>query len=276
MREDVELFLSCIRFSSREQVRQVNEFLSTDGASGTVDGSSEVLLDLIPKLRRAEPRTATLLANPLVDAALARELETLRSVIVKSLKRYESLSASSKAALPAPDKRIKQYRAAAEVRADQYRVPDWANRLVGRTPPPPTAAAARARAEQQRRKRMRKQEEDEEELIFKHHRPLFCSLVLFFCTLMFLVEVANNGWQFCPLVCPSVGPTGLPTYEDGTPCEANLMLGVPMHVLDGMGAKNDVAIFEHGEWWRLFSCSWLHSGYARRGSNPRNGHALRS
>ena len=32
----------------------------------------------------------------------------------------------------------------------------------------------------------------------------------------------------------------------------------------------------HGEWWRLFSCSWLHSGYARRGSNPRNGHALRS
>ena len=38
------------------------------------------------------------------------------------------------------------------------------------------------------------------------------------------------------------------------------MLGPRMAVLDAMGAKNDVAIFEGGEWWRLLTCGWLHAG----------------
>jgi len=27
-----------------------------------------------------------------------------------------------------------------------------------------------------------------------------------------------------------------------------------------MGAKDDVGIFERGEWWRIFTCNWLHVG----------------
>lgn len=38
------------------------------------------------------------------------------------------------------------------------------------------------------------------------------------------------------------------------------MLGPKIAVLDKLGAKNDVAIFEHGEWWRLFTCNWMHAG----------------
>lgn len=38
------------------------------------------------------------------------------------------------------------------------------------------------------------------------------------------------------------------------------MLGPAVHILDMMGAKDDVAIFSRGEWWRLLSCGWLHSG----------------
>ena len=38
------------------------------------------------------------------------------------------------------------------------------------------------------------------------------------------------------------------------------MLGPRMAVLDALGAKNDVAIFEHGEAWRLIACGWLHAG----------------
>ena len=77
-------------------------------------------------------------------------------------------------------------------------------------------------------------------------------------------QVRENGWTVAPLVCPEASATGLPTYADGTPCEPNWMLGPPIRVLNQMGAKNDEAIFGwgvgRGEWWRLFSSCWLHSG----------------
>ena len=38
------------------------------------------------------------------------------------------------------------------------------------------------------------------------------------------------------------------------------MIGPSMATLDRLGAKNDVAIFQRGEWWRLFACGWLHAG----------------
>ena len=80
------------------------------------------------------------------------------------------------------------------------------------------------------------------------------------CSVLFVLEVRENDWAVAPMSCPSTGAAGQPTYHDGTPCEANWMLGPPMAVLDRMGAKNDVAIYEGGEWWRLLSSAWLHSG----------------
>ncbi len=38
------------------------------------------------------------------------------------------------------------------------------------------------------------------------------------------------------------------------------MLGPTVVVLDRPRAQNDVAIFEHGEWWRVAACNWLHAG----------------
>ena len=83
------------------------------------------------------------------------------------------------------------------------------------------------------------------------HRPWFCGLATLGCTAVFLVEVRANGWALQPFVCAGAGPSGLPTHEDGSACEANLMLGPTIRVLDDLGAKNDRAIFERGEWWRL-------------------------
>ena len=99
-----------------------------------------------------------------------------------------------------------------------------------------------------------------EELIFETHRPYFCWFCIAVCTVVMLAEVGVNG-GVQPFSCPAFGPAGLPVYEDGSPCEANIMLGPRIAVLDAMGAKNDVAIFEDGEWHRLLSCSWLHSGF---------------
>ena len=121
------------------------------------------------------------------------------------------------------------------------------------------AHAARYLSGSRRRQRAPRQWEA---VSWPEHRPWFCALVSIGCTATFLVQMASNEWSFQPLVCPAVGPTGLPTHDDGTPCEANLLGGPPIHVLDRLGAKNDGAIFERGEWWRLLVCTWLHSGVA--------------
>jgi membrane associated rhomboid family serine protease len=99
-----------------------------------------------------------------------------------------------------------------------------------------------------------------EELIFEQHRPYFCCFAIVVCSVVMIAEVSING-GVQPLSCPGVSPAGLPVHEDGSPCEANIMLGPQMAVLDALGAKNDAAIFEDGEWYRLLSCSWLHSGF---------------
>ena len=98
-----------------------------------------------------------------------------------------------------------------------------------------------------------------EELQFKQHFPYFCCFASFTCCIVFFVELGANG-GFQPFACPTTGRTGMPAYDDGTPCEPNVMLGPSISTMDQLGAKNDLAIFERGEWWRLIMCNWLHSG----------------
>jgi len=76
---------------------------------------------------------------------------------------------------------------------------------------------------------------------------------------MFTWEIQANGWKFQPFACPA-DCGGRPCYEDGSPCEANPLLGPTMAVMNQLGAKNDEAIFEQSEWWRIVSCNWLHAG----------------
>ena len=92
------------------------------------------------------------------------------------------------------------------------------------------------------------------------HRPIFCALATgASLAIFFLLELPMEGGVL-PLTCPTLDATGLPAYADGSRCESNMMLGVSVSLLDRLGAKNDIAIFERGEWWRLLSCTWLHTG----------------
>jgi len=84
----------------------------------------------------------------------------------------------------------------------------------------------------------------------------------------FILEIRTNGWRFQPLVCPQQckGETTsgaqfmCPCYEDGSRCQSNIMYGPTTEVMDQLGAKNDDAIFNQHEWWRVASCNWLHAG----------------
>ena len=66
-------------------------------------------------------------------------------------------------------------------------------------------------------------------------------------TLHCLTLVQENEWEFQPFGCAATRDFG-PCDANGSPCEANPLLGPSTAVLDKMGAKNDVAIFEEGEW----------------------------
>lgn len=84
----------------------------------------------------------------------------------------------------------------------------------------------------------------------------------------FILEIRTNGWRFQPLVCPQQckGETTsgaqfmFPCFEDGSRCQSNIMYGPTTEVMDQLGAKNDDAIFNQHEWWRVASCNWLHAG----------------
>jgi len=93
----------------------------------------------------------------------------------------------------------------------------------------------------------------------KPYQPVFCALAFLACSFAFVCQMQRNGWRFQPLTCPEVC-AGRPCNVDGTPCEANLLLGPTVAVLNAMGAKNDEAIFERNEWWRIIACNWLHAG----------------
>ena len=90
--------------------------------------------------------------------------------------------------------------------------------------------------------------------------PPFCTVAILGCCAGMVLEVWANGWAFQPLTCPATCADGRPCDEDGNACEGNLMLGPTMAVMDLLGAKNDTAIFDRGEWWRVFACNWLHAG----------------
>ena len=116
------------------------------------------------------------------------------------------------------------------------------------------------RAQSRQRSRQRDQQIQWRQARQVDHRPWFCALAIIGCVGVFLLEVQANGWVLQPFLCPSTTSAGLPAYDDGTPCEGNLMLGPTIAVLDALGAKNDVKIFEGGEWWRFFTCNWMHAG----------------
>lgn len=90
--------------------------------------------------------------------------------------------------------------------------------------------------------------------------PWFCLMAIAANTAVFVLEVYANNWELQPFSCPRACAGGMPCFENGSPCEANPLLGPTVQVLNQLGAKNDAAIFERGEWWRLLSCNWLHAG----------------
>lgn len=92
------------------------------------------------------------------------------------------------------------------------------------------------------------------------HKPIFCALAFVANVCVFVYEVYANDWKFQPFSCPLTCPDGRPCNDDLTPCEANPLLGPSTATLDRLGAKNDKAIFERGEWWRVFVCNWMHGG----------------
>jgi hypothetical protein len=89
--------------------------------------------------------------------------------------------------------------------------------------------------------------------------PWFCLLVFAACVVVFVAEIGHNGWKFQPFVCPATC-SGSPCFDDGAPCQSNLLLGPTIQVMDDLGAKDDTKIFDDGEWWRVFTCNWLHAG----------------
>lgn len=89
--------------------------------------------------------------------------------------------------------------------------------------------------------------------------PWFSLMAIVSCTIVFVFEIKENGWAFQPMACEAMCDFGS-CKADGSPCEANPLLGPTMAVLDKMGAKNDIAIFDEGEWWRIISCNFLHAG----------------
>jgi len=91
------------------------------------------------------------------------------------------------------------------------------------------------------------------------HRPYWCYITFLINVAVFVVEIYENGWGFQPMACPA-SCLGAPCYEDGSPCEANMMIGPRVMVLDRLGAKNDPKIFGEQEWWRVITCNWLHAG----------------
>mmetsp|Transcript_18540 Transcript_18540/g.30997 ORF Transcript_18540/g.30997 Transcript_18540/m.30997 type:complete len:411 (+) Transcript_18540:199-1431(+) len=94
----------------------------------------------------------------------------------------------------------------------------------------------------------------------KPHWPWFCMIAILGCSAYFVMEMQENGWEFQPFSCPRQCPNGRPCNEDGSPCEANTLLGPTMAVMDRLGAKNDEAIFHRNEWWRIVTCNWMHGG----------------
>ena len=97
--------------------------------------------------------------------------------------------------------------------------------------------------------------------------PLLCYCIIALNVAVFVFEIYSNDWQLQPFSCPAVCYGGAPCLEDGSPCEANPMLGPTVAVLDRLGAKNDIAIFERGEWWRVITCNWLHAGIIHAAMN---------
>jgi membrane associated rhomboid family serine protease len=91
-------------------------------------------------------------------------------------------------------------------------------------------------------------------------RAYFCYTAIFANFVAFGIEMVANGGKFQPFSCPATCPDGRPCFEDGSPCQANPLLGPSVDTMDRLGAKNDVRIFEYNEWWRIATCNWLHAG----------------
>ena len=217
---------------------------------------------LVHRLLDAQPRVITLLTGGMVaDVQLHQSVAKLHDDLQRALRRYASLvhagelkplaeypppplqppaplsgAARQSAHGASPWQQVSTGASTGAGDAKAVGDPKAAHKAKGRPPPPPV-----------------------EELIFKQHKPYFVWFACAGCTLIMIVEIGING-GFQPFVCARTDAAGISTNEDGSDCEGNLMLGPRIAVLDAMGAKNDVAIFERGEWWRVLACGWLHSG----------------
>ncbi|KAL1504665.1 hypothetical protein AB1Y20_008445 [Prymnesium parvum] len=80
-------------------------------------------------------------------------------------------------------------------------------------------------------------------------RPYFCVCAIVACCSIMVIEIRENNWEFQPLFC-----------SEADCQEANPMLGPTARVMQHLGAKDDHAIFDDHEWWRIFTCNWLHAG----------------
>ena len=98
------------------------------------------------------------------------------------------------------------------------------------------------------------------------HPVRFCVLALIGCVIGFTVEIWQNGWEFQPFWCGTCDD-GSVCNEDGTPCEANILLGPAYEAMVRSGGKLDKLIFDKGEWWRVLTCNWLHGGLLHLGMN---------
>ena len=116
--------------------------------------------------------------------------------------------------------------------------------MAERHPPPARSMSSRSRLAQS--------QDEEEKKKERRKIPIFCLAAILANAGVFVVEIWVNGWQLQPFSCPSTCSNGMPCYEDGfTECEPNPMLGPRIAVLQRLGAKDDLAIFERGEWWRI-------------------------
>ena len=235
--EEIRLKELELEEESRDRRRRFQQKLSVVRSNLTVFSDClrhkriNTLVEIQPGLVDANARLTRMLQGDRVhhDTALASELEELRSGITDALHQYDehrTQEASARSAAASPPW---------PPRPPPVSVPsEWPAAIEGASPS--TAAPSRAAP-------------------CTIPRLPFCLLASTTCVLAMLIEIGANGWGLQPMWCPHTG-----AVDAHGECEANIMIGPRIRVLDALGAKNDVAIFEHGEWWRLFTCQWLHAG----------------
>lgn len=242
--------------------------------------TKRLLLDLQPGLTDAELRIMNILEAGRTNSETRATLVNLHSELTSALQLYEEREQNTNALMPGAQLSVTipdDVEAPTRVGATQCADPRWFSHRLhnmgkrGRAPIDPSAvempstatsaaAAAAITTTAATAISTTTVSAASVESPGRVARPIFCGLACVGNTLMLLLEFHVNGWRVQPFHCPGVSDTGLPAFADGQPCESNWMFGPAVEVLDALGAKNDVKIFDGGEVWRLLACNWLHAG----------------